>query len=463
MNGDDEAVRNALSIELARLEDGAAFTVIEFGANGFVVWHVCRDENGTPQATMSALPASSVADPQAFYHEQLGPLLEDAGPLVVCGSLSEPPADVLDLLRTAHGAPVYACGTPAETLLREAIREAPLTRWYELVVLRQEPTGHPEAGRLRLHSRQLFPPGARLGHSSDPFRISCAPTDDRGTVFAVVTREGRRFRPISVQSAMLKPGDYELNAVLTRPGRVKLEGLPAELRAEQRPWSEIVRTVPDRLVSPQPVHLVCAIEVSGGKQHLQRRIDRLEELIASADAGGQWLAVSLVSYGPHSVERFVREEPAAVLAWATTSERALSALRGLAERTPAEGEYLRAAQLECALATVASRLSDRDGRPVLVTVGARPPHPPRVDIRTEIIPCPDRTDWHGPLYRLRGVRGITFGALCDQDACGEIWRELGQNALAALEVVDMDCFAVSLGLREPVQAVAFPLIDQGGT
>ena len=369
----------------------------------------------------------------------------------------EPFSGASELLPATHNAPVYYCRAGLDELLRAAIRDSLLTRRYELVVLREE-----QDGRLQMHCHQLFPPGAERGYSHQ-LTVRCAPTDDRGTVFAVVTREGRQFRPVSLQAALLAPGSYQVTAVLTRPGRVEFEGLPAELIPDQRRWPDIVRTVPDRLGSWQPVHLVCVIEISGGKQRLRRRVDRLEQLIAAADGGGRRLAVSLVSYGPHAVDRFTPEEPAATLAWATTSDRALGRLRGLINREPAEGEYHRAAQLECALTEVARQLSGRDGRPVLVTVGARPPHPPRTDHRTEIIPCRDRVDWHRPLDRLADLDGITFGALCDEDARGEIWHQLGRDALEAVEdVVDVPEFAARLGLREPVQCVPFPLIVQGG-
>jgi hypothetical protein len=62
--------------------------------------------------------------------------------------------------------------------------------------------------------------------------------------------------------------------------------------------------------------------------------------------------------------------------------------------TPRQVERLPpAAQLECALAELAQHPDASAGRPVLVTAGSRPPHPPRADVGTQIMPCPERRDW----------------------------------------------------------------------
>jgi hypothetical protein len=75
----------------------------------------------------------------------------------------------------------------------------------------------------------LFPPGAQRGYSHQ-FTVRCELSDSRGTVFAVVTREARCFRIVSLKSGVIPPGVYEPNAVLLRPGQVVFEGLPAVLR-----------------------------------------------------------------------------------------------------------------------------------------------------------------------------------------------------------------------------------------
>jgi hypothetical protein len=460
MSREDDPVDHALAAALAELTEGAVFNVAEFGIDGVVVWEVGRDDNGTPQARQrSPLPASPATDPEIFYEQRLAPLIGGGSRLlIVCSTADERPNDMFEMLtRARRDAPVYSSATPLAGHLRDVIRDSPLTRWYELVLLRQT-----RSRRLRMDGHPLFPPGAQRGYRQ-PFLIRCEPGDSRGTVFAVVTRENRRFQIVSLQSGDIPPGVYEPAAILTRPGHVVFEGLPALLRAEQRSWSEIVAAVPAKLDRPPSVHLVVMIEVSCTNRQLAHRIDRVEQLIRSAGGASGGLSVSLVSYGPHAFDHQEHEEAATVLAWATTSDRALTVLRGLRSRTPPDDEYPRAAQLECALAEVASRLTGRDGRPALVTVGSRPPHPPRVDIRTEIIPCPERKDWRWSLEQLCAMPDISFGVLSDQGASGEIWKRLGREAREPLSVVEVSRFAADIGLFGSPQYVPFPLINEEGT
>jgi hypothetical protein len=463
----DESVHAALSAELATLANSAAFTIIEFGADGGWAWTVSRDENGTPGARRSPLPAVGAQDVDGFYHAEVERLISARLALIACTAADHPVA-LAGMLSARHSAPVYECQSAISPLLREAIRLSPLTVPYELVVLKQTAPGQPDAGRLSLRSILLFPKGAESGFPAS-VDVRCAPTDERGTVFAVVTRvpvpggppSARRFGRIEIQSGAVPPGPRKLTARLVRPGHVQfeLDGIAIQLKPESRPWLEIVRDLPDRLASPYPIHLICVIEVSGGSTRLGHRIEQLENLIGETDNGARPLRVSVLAYGPHSVERRVAEEPVVTLAWATTGEQAVRALRGLKEYQPHEQEYPRAAQLECALREIAANLDLRYGRPVLVTAGARPPHPPRVDRHTEIIPCRHRVSWREELDRLLTVPGgLRFGALCDSDAVGEIWRALGRDAIEEVEVVDALAFTTRLGLREPVQAVPFPLI-----
>lgn len=457
-----ESARDALDREIRALGDLAEFTVVEFTSGSLDVWRISRDWNGTPQAgIVSRPPSSSLDDPAEFYAERLVPLLPHARMFIARGSPREPISAVFELL-AGGGARAYYSATPTRDLMRESIENSPLTRPYHLVVGRRQAGGPPTTG-TQLDTQPLFLAGAVRGDRR-LVTVRCGSGDGHRTVFAVVTRSGHDFgrTPVTVQSAVLEPGDYPLAAVLTKPGQVRFEGLPVKLRTDPRPWSEIVATVPDQLAAPQPVHLVVAIEVSGGRDLLNGRIQRVEQLIASAKNPVRRLAVSVIAYCPHSVERAVREEAATVLAWATTSERALRALRSLAPRETPAREYTRAAQLECALDEVVARLDQRDGRVALVTVGGRPPHPPQVDLRSEIIPCRNRVDWRRKVDQLRGIPGITFGALCDPEARGDIWRKLGQDAFATVDIMDVDQFARRLGLHERVQAEPFPLVRHGG-
>lgn len=459
MIGAEDEIHDALSEELDRLNGKSRFTVVEFGATGATIWRLYRDENGTPRAEQPRVRPSALKDPDLFYR--------DVDPAFIVRTAVVLPDNLSDLLTAARGVPVYECRTPLEDQVRKAITSSPLIQGYELAVLKQVATGRPDAGRLVLTGHQLFPPGVSQGHRS-VVRVRCEPTDGNGTVFAVVTRDRRpdiapadqALRPVHVQTAVIPASTYEVTAVLVRPGRVLLQGLPAPLSKFSGTWENLRRQVPDQLAAAaEPTHLVCLVETSGDDDRLELRIDRLSKLIEEAEKSTSQLSVSVVAYGPHSVAWRVNEQPVTVCAWAVPGARAAQELHGLAHRDKEEREYRRAAQLECALETVARHLSDRDGRPVIVTAGGRPPHPPAMDTRTTIIPCPDRVNWKWQIDRI-GALGASFGALRDAGARGEIWRSLGQHAVATVDdPVDMPDFAALLGLCAASQTVPFPFVD----
>jgi hypothetical protein len=468
MIGAEDEVRDALADELARLTGNTRVTVAEFAATGPTIWRLYRDENGTPRAEQPRVRASALHDPDAFYRE--------VNPALIVRTDTDLRDDLFRLLPSARGVPVYECRTPLEDQVREAIRDSPLVLGYELAVLRQLPDGRPDAGRIVLAGHQLFPPGVSQGHRA-VVPVRCEPTDGDGTIFAVVTRDRRpdvppnaqALRPVHIQSAVVPSGRYEVTAVLARPGRVLFQGLPAPLGKYAGSWDSLRDQVPDRLASTEPVHLVCLVEASGGDDLRELRIDRLSQLIDEAEKGAGRLSVSVIAYGPHSVAWSVDEQPVAVRAWAAPGVRAEQELHGLtgrelpgremSGREEGNREYRRAAQLECALEVVARHLSDRDGRPVIVTAGGRPPHPHAMDTRTTIIPCPDRVSWKRAYDRI-GSLGASFGALRDADARGEVWRSLGRDVTATVDdPVDMQDFATRLGLHEAAQTVPFPFVD----
>ena len=235
---------------------------------------------------------------------------------------------------------------------------------------------------------------------------------------------------MQVQAAVVAPGRYELTAVLVRPGQVRFQGLPElpPLGRCGRSWDELERLVPRQLTGPQaPVHLICLVEVCGSDDRLQQRIDRLEELINEAQAGGLPLRVSVVAYGAHGVAWRVDDLPPEVRVWAAPGDEAIKALRGLVGRQVDDREYQRAAQLECALRLVRERLrqrraaGDRDrGRAAGPSARARHEQAdhslPQLGGRRMA-----ELDW---LLRLPG---ITFGALRDPKCRGRIWEPLGRR------------------------------------
>jgi hypothetical protein len=463
----DESTHEVLSDELARLPDGTSFTAAEFTAEGVTVWTVGRDDKGTPEpprfTNFADVPET---DPDAlgeFYARRLAPLL-GSRLVLVARSADNYPARLLALLLKQRTVPVYECHSALKDHIRGAITVSPLRDGYELVVLREE-----RDGRLTMDLRQLFPQDASSGYSTD-LRVRCVATDERGTTFAVMIRDraggatpaSPRLRPIEIQSAKVPPGDYDITAQLVRPGHVAFHGLPVRLAPDIRTWREIRGTLPERLPTARPAHLVCMLEVSG-TEHLEHRIERLGELISAAEASGRQLKVSLVTYGPHSVERAVPEEAATVVAWATTGDLAVRKLAAIKGRVAPQREYARAAQVECALRAVvagfAGRNPAKDGRAVLVTAGTRPPHPARVDIHTDIIPCRDRVNWQAMFKNLcDSLPDLKFGALCSAGAVGNVWGSLGQDAIEEVELVDVAAFAAKLGLSDSFQTVPFPLI-----
>jgi len=480
MSGDgsvlrDDEVHEALCDELGRLSGRATFTVAEFAVDAASIFEISRDEHGTPAAVGWTYPCEDAAlrvedgdpwsdawaDPERF-RRCVAPrfIVRTPEPLPsgLSGLLSGPGPEV----------PVYTCQASLPELLRAAVRESPLVLAYELAVLRRVPASSSGPSRLVLTGLPLFSPGETQGCQVS-IRVNCEPTDDEGTVFAVVTREPRPdlprqaqpLRPLQIQAAVVPPGSYALTAVLARPGQVRFQGLRAVLRACGRTWAELEQLVPGQLPAQVPVHLVCLIEVCGGDDRLKQRIYRLEELITKAQTGARPLCVSVVAYGAHGVAWKVDDRPPEIRAWAAPAGQAINALRGLVSHQADDREYLRAAQLECALKLVRERLAATDGRPVLVTAGGRPAHPPGLDTSTLIIPCPGWVDGASELGRLASLPEITFGALRDPRCRGGVWDQLGQHAVATVDdAVDMESFAAGLGLLAAAQTVPFPVIGQ---
>jgi hypothetical protein len=240
----DEEVQNALSAELERLTGNGAFTVAEFAADTTTIFEISRDEHGTPRPVLWEYRydngelivdddepdqwSEAMADPARFYRRV-------APKFIVC-TADRLPGRLGALLPGPRVVRVYRCRSPLQHLLRAAITESPLVLGYELAVLKRGPAGRTGAGRLAFTGHPLFSPYDTQG-SRVTVRVNVEPTDDEGTVFAVVTREprpdlprhSRRLRPLQVRAAVVPPGAYDLAAVLTRPGKVQFQRLPVRL------------------------------------------------------------------------------------------------------------------------------------------------------------------------------------------------------------------------------------------
>jgi hypothetical protein len=345
--------------------------------------------------------------------------------------------------------------------------EPPATRlaeWYNVMGLRRSPSGNLHLGLL-----PLFAPGTPSGERVS-FTARCAPTDEHGTVFAVVAElpngERRRRQLRSVQSARVPPGVYQVTAELLYPypGHVRFYGLPTMPRDDPRRWSSIMAAVPHRLGDGAgPAHLIAAIEISGSPELVAERIDCARRLVIHvADQAHVPVSYSVITYGPHSINvhnRDYPEIPVITLAWADTSDVAIDALARLGRRPVVTSGYTAAAQVECVLAELDGRLTGAEGRPVIVTAGGRPAHPPTVDA-AGLIPCIYRNDWRRYIDRLARHAGIAYGAIHDNGFPNDLWRFLGNDIGAAIDDFSAPEFALALGLTAGyAQFLPLPLIN----
>jgi len=468
--GVDDLAR-ALRDEVAELVRGASLDIIEFGSSDVIAWQVRQDRNGIPRAWYWPLEAASLTAGRDLGDDaKLSEIINGRGCLIcVINSMDGSDARLLDEVEAKRpDMRTFRTNVPVSSLLRQAIRHAPLTHRYELVVLRRGSTGRP-----MLDGHELFAASTLCPKQTD-IRIRCEPGEGNSTVLAVVATQGaRNFQLVSAQAADIDPGVYDLTAELVRPGFVRFHGLPTSLRAEQRDWPDLVAQIPRNLAEVKPAHLICAIEISGDSEQIANRTDRVRQLLKQTDEVGGRLRVSLITYGSHTFDRRVPDEPATVIRWEASRQAVISVLDGLGTLDPVPQAYPKAAQLECVLALLTKRLAvdsrPRSERVVLVTAGVRPAFPPRVDPRTTILPCPHRNDWRRDQKLLkRTYPEIAFGAIYDdavypQDVEGEVWRELGANALVSGKYVNSRAFAADLKLRMSAEGLPFPLAETGGS
>jgi hypothetical protein len=470
-----EAILTALTRDIARLEPGRTLTLAEFTASRLGIWNVRLDSSGISHVRCRwddwhTLPTRDLIDRIRPQDDSLL-VLARTGPTDPAYHDADDADRAFTMAREAHPqARVFRAATFVDDLLKEATARVPLppSLWYELVLLRRS-----RSGRVELTAQQLFLPEARRGDIRT-FSVRCEASDESGTVFAVAARDAAfSFQLVSMASAQIQPGTYQVTATLLRPGRVRFDGLPVKLREDTRSWLDVMAAVPSRLDVIGPAHLIVAIELCGTPDQLQARVDRADQLIeqvrGSADGP---VTFSLLTYASHSHNRQLDDEPVLALAWAETGGTPLSRrLRRLRQRGPVPSPYPHAARIECMLAEVSQRLSEPDaaaaGRPVLVTIGGRPAFPNRIDPVTKIIPCPLRYDWRTIFLQLTEEHaGMAFGVIRDagtdddgpENPADDVWRHLGTDAAATLPEFDAHRFGVRLGLLSAtMQYLPLPL------
>jgi hypothetical protein len=486
-DADGEAIVSRFSDDIVSLATGKSLVIAEFHTSKVTVWRVRPDSCGTPRVwresrALDLLQAWGTLDEPALV-AYVRPGEGDRMAVARTGRGTEGfdagrDADrAFDVAREAYPrAWAFRSAASVDDLLEEATARVPLPSsvWYELVLLRRT-----RSGRLEFTAQQLFLPEARRDDTRT-FTVRCEPSDENGTVFAVAARNAELdFRLLSMKSACLQPGTYTVTATLSRPGSVRFSGLPAKVHDDPRSWLDILAVVPERLDVAGPAHLIVAVEICGTPAELRERAGRARRLVREAAAGADSpVRFSLLSYGAHTHDRRIPDEPVTTLIWSEADPSVVDhRLERLGARVPASSGHARAAQVECLLADVARRLRPPEeaaaGRPVLVVIGRRPASPHRIDQVSRIIPCPLRNDWRADLRGLSEAHaGMAFGAIRDgtenddpfgDDPSDEVWQLLGTDAYARADVFNPGEFTIELGLRSAsLQYLPFPLLVPEG-
>ena len=474
MNSEDFLQRAARHIE--GLVVGELLTVIEVADAGVAVWEILIDEAGTPlinpiSADWEALSSEVAGLSQEWLLEFTRP--RDLSHLMLASTATTAPfaSAAMRALRAAYPstrAYPFRSGESVEEMLSEAVARTPLRQRYDLVILRRDRSGHVEQELQR-----LFGSGFERGGHPRECRVRIAAGGRYGTTFAVLASDEDedpvQYRVVSMESADVSPGPHTLSATLVRPGQVlfAIDGLPVPMEADPRTLLEILATAPERIESLGRVHLVMTVELCGPPDVFDQRIMRARDLVETvAKESSEPVSYSLIGYDGHAFNEYEgeRDTDVDIIAWADTPQAVEGALRSLAANRKVRGNPP-VAKVECALAAVANGLPDQAGdqvlgRPVLVVIGTREPHPPARDPRPWILPCPHRHDWRGIFVGMRDRHaGMAFGAIHHGDPRQEIWKHLGTHARGSMDEVDIRRFAADLGLIPSVMDVPFPLIE----
>lgn len=451
----EEFLRKALAEAITELTRSRRLLVIEIGAAGITAYELHRDQAGVPRGRgrhVLRWSGHDVPDPDVLVGAiEIPPGVRT---ILVCSHPAPYTEDAVDQLTAAHPQMTAFVREDAQVaaLLREIVAGESLAQPYDLVVVRRGPSGG-----LRLVREPLFSIEASRGETV-PMTVRCEPSDEHGTVFAVVTGDTHMPTPVSIDAAKVPPGRYDVIATLERPGLVVFAGLPG-LARDDRDWAEIVASMPP-WVPPTTglAHLICAVEVNGTETLVGERLSRARQMIDMAAAElTDDVRVSLIAYAAHSYDWKVPDKPVEVLCWAESPAAALQWLDELEARPAAITGYPLAAQLEDALAEVSERLGNERTRTALLLIGDRPPHPPRA--RSEILPCRKRHDWSEEVRRLTKEQGVKLGAVCQQPA-HDTWKRIAGGAPADIDALDVHALAVDLGLAaSPDHRIPFPFIE----
>lgn len=496
---DERELRAALSALVAAVRPDSEGAVIAVGLDGIDLitvslnameaprvaagWHLDwadvlpglpRDRRGRDGWLFDGPPALSRAAIAAKVRDRLPRTRRDHA-LVVCRPMS---AQVLDAAAAAIAAAgqgnrllrVPGLGAdPMRVLVDCAAAWDPLRRPYYLLTAQVDA----RTGDVLPVPRQLFAVGAVRGARAR-LPLRWVPGGIADITIAVFAGNGRNdwslARPLALYQVPL-PGepDPELLAVLDRPGRVSV-ARPSGAVRHPDPWPEVFRQIPPRVVmtARSPVDLVCAIDLSGTAEAVDRRKVLARDLIklASREYTGGRLRVAVVTCTDHVIGR---EKGGEYLPVADSSglDDAAQALAWLADAKSASSKGRLCAPVEDLLDEAKDLLSGstRAGRrPRLLTLAGRPPHPFPQPI-SEKIACPLHISWRKAVQELDQA-GVLRAVVVDEmpsprsDERAE-WCQIGPAGQHSIAATTMGRLAEDLGLLPPrTQRVPLPLTDR---
>lgn len=460
-----DRLRDDLAHRLTQLSDGGRLQVVEIGDQGITTVLAGIDKAGLLRC----------GRPRTTPWEELDPALDHSVPravavpaghpvVLVCTAPDSPmPKQALEILQrhAPEAAAEHAADADVIATLSELVAATPLRTKLELVVAHV----HPRTGELGLHGHPLFQAGALVGEQQR-LAIRCPHTLHTGTVLAIVTWHDGRPHPVSIDSVQLPAGTHQLRAVLAGPGHVTFTEPPG-VTPDPRPWSQLRSTLPARITqAATEVDLVCCVDLSaygfGARRELVAGL--IELLNAEYPEPGR-LNAAVIGYGDHAFRTRANAldppstERVVFGTWLVPPDQAVDRLHELEAVEP--GPW-RAAPVEDALARVARRMDTIPaGRKViLLTVGDRPPHPPR-EGPDGVLPCPNEHDWQRLLRRIEERADLVSIAVLDSgEYAGPTWRQLGRTALHPLAKTDPHRLAITAGVIVPAHhRLPFPLLD----
>jgi hypothetical protein len=360
-------------------------------------------------------------------------------------------------------------------MLDALVREAPLTRSYGMVMAVIDGA----TGLVRREVHPLFAPGDRPGQEAV---VSARRLPGAGgeVTLAVLAKAGRLPRPapppghpageplLACTVPLPAVPLYRIRILLEGPGRVRIIEPPGAVPLT-RPWAEILNAVPPRVqAAPEPVDLVCAIELAGLPAEVDRRVRLVRDLLTALGSDfptPELMRVSVLGCTDHILGQGREARRVIFGAPLASVGEARASLAELAQRA-AQVHYVPAAPLEDMLQEAAVQLagSRRLRRaPRLLLVAKRPPHPYPQD-GNPLLPCPRKLKWRAEMHRLTVTCGarcvVTVDSLPSGRRAAAIWQDLGPTAQRELTSTDARQIGEDLGILVPhSQRMPIPLAN----